>query len=62
MIEEGCITIGDKTMRLRYFIKGTQPANGYSLLFGMHGGGGCASEVNEQQYNNHMGLYDAFLP
>ena len=45
-------------MRFEYFSIGNQPNNGYSLVFGLHGGGGCAPEVNEGQFKNHLHLYD----
>ena len=41
MINNGCITIGGKTMRFKCFPKGKQPKNGYTLIFGLHGGGAC---------------------
>ena len=62
MIESGQIQIGDKCMRLKYHKIGSRPHKGYTLMFGLHGGGGCASSVNEQQYHNHMGLYNGCLP
>ena len=31
-------------------------------MFGLHGGGGCPAQVNQQQYNNHLAIYDSFLP
>jgi hypothetical protein len=33
-------------MRFSYYFHGKQPANGYRLVFGFHGGGNCASDVN----------------
>ncbi len=56
------ITIGDKTMRFEYFTFGQRPYNGYTLLIGMHGGGGCAKEDNDEQFNNHLHLYDSLIP
>lgn len=58
ILESGSLTIGDKTMRFQYFVKGDQPQGGYTLFFGFHGGGDCPSELNEDQYNNHLHLYD----
>ena len=46
MVESGQIQIGDKCMRLKYFTFGSRPPKGYTLLFGLHGGGGCPSSVN----------------
>ena len=62
MIQQGKITIGEKVLKITYFTRGSRPLNGYSLVFGLHGGGGCPSQVNDQQYQNHMHLYDAYLP
>ena len=41
MIEAGQISIGNKTMRFKYFPKGNRPERGYALVFGLHGGGKC---------------------
>ena len=41
MIQNREITLGDKTMRFTFQMVGPQPKNGYTLLIGMHGGGGC---------------------
>lgn len=57
LLESGQLTIDGKTMsfQLKYF--GARPKNGYSLVIGMHGGGGTQKSVNDQQYNNHKNLY-----
>jgi len=62
LLDEEFITLNDKTMRFKYFIKGLRPKGGYSLIFGFHGGGGCTTDVNNQQFNNHLHLYDDKLP
>ena len=49
-VKNGMLTLGDKTLKFRYFMKGDRPKNGYTLLFGMHGGGGCAASVNDKQF------------
>ena len=49
-VKDGVLTLGDKTLKFRYFMKGDRPKNGYSLLFGMHGGGGCPAKVNDSQF------------
>lgn len=41
---------------IKYF--GTRPTNGYTLFIGMHGGGGCKKEINDQQFENHKNIYD----
>ncbi len=33
------------------------PAGGYSLVISMHGGGGTTARVNDQQWQNQIGLY-----
>ena len=43
MIQQGGITLDGKTMFFQWFRFGDRPCNGYSLLFGLHGGGGCPS-------------------
>jgi len=62
MINERSITLGDKTMNFQYFTKGEKPLGGYTLIFGFHGGGGCPTPVNDQQFQNHLNLYDQQLP
>jgi len=58
MLKSGQLTLNGKTMKFIYKTKGNRPPNGYTLVIGLHGGGGCPAEVNNQQYNNHKGLYD----
>ena len=43
MLQSGSITCGDKTMKFKYFPRGSNPDKGYALVFGLHGGGGCPS-------------------
>ena len=62
MLNEGSLTIFDKTMRFQYFKKNARPENGYTLVIGLHGGGNCATEVNDTQYSNHLHLYDRYMP
>ena len=62
MLKQGNITLKDKTLKFQYFTRGNRPINGYSLIFGLHGGGGCPKEVNDQQFKNHINLYNNFLP
>ena len=62
MLESNNLTIGERNMKFTYFKKGDQPPNGYSLIFGFHGGGGCPPEVNDSQFKNHQHLYDKYLP
>jgi hypothetical protein len=62
MIQSKEITLGDKTMRFEYQMIGPKPPQGYTLLIGMHGGGSCTSEANEEQFENHLELYEGLLP
>lgn len=38
------------------------PEGGYRLVIGLHGGGGCAKEDNDNQWENHLNLYESYLP
>ncbi len=49
-------------MRFVYRKKGKRPPNGYILVIGMHGGGSCPPQVNEQQYKNRHSLYGNQIP
>lgn len=62
LLKEEFVTLNDKTMRFKYFVKGARPQGGYTLIFGLHGGGNCATDVNNQQFNNHLNLYNDILP
>jgi hypothetical protein len=58
MLQSGSLTLNGKTMKFTYKQKGAKPPNGYTLIFGLHGGGGCPPAANDSQYNNHKHLYD----
>jgi len=45
------------TMKFQYRILGEKPAGGRSLYISMHGGGGTAVAVNDQQWKNQISLY-----
>lgn len=45
------------SMPLWWTTYGTKPANGYSLYISLHGGGGAAASVNDQQWENQKLLY-----
>ena len=62
MLQSGTLTIDKQTMKFVFKKIGKKPFNGYPLIFGFHGGGGCPPEVNDSQYQNHKNLYDKFLP
>lgn len=58
MLKSGQLTLNGKTMKFIYKTKELESEWVYNLVIGLHGGGGCPAEVNNQQYNNHKGLYD----
>jgi hypothetical protein len=51
------ISLGDKSMRLLTREFGAAPADGRSLWISMHGGGGAPAQVNDQQWQNQIRLY-----
>lgn len=51
------ITLGGKTMKFDFKVFGDAPATGRSLFISMHGGGGAPAKLNDQQWNNQIGLY-----
>lgn len=40
MLQSGQLVINNRTMNFVYKTKGSRPNNGYTLIFGFHGGGG----------------------
>ncbi len=50
-------TMGDKTMRWLEKTFGDAPADGRSLWISMHGGGEAPEQVNTQQWQNQIRLY-----
>jgi hypothetical protein len=58
-LEARSITLGDKTLRWLEKPFGEAPEGERSLWISMHGGGGAPSEVNDQQWQNQVKLYDA---
>ena len=52
------ITIGDKKLRWLEKSFGAEPEDGRSLWISMHGGGGAPPQVNDQQWQNQIGLYE----
>lgn len=49
---------GDYRMPFWYSVNGEMPEEGYDMYISMHGGGGTAPEVNDQQWENQKHLYD----
>ncbi|MCU0796759.1 MAG: dienelactone hydrolase family protein [Akkermansiaceae bacterium] len=56
-LEAKSITLGDKSMRWLEKTFGEAPADGRSLWISMHGGGGAPAQVNDQQWQNQIRLY-----
>jgi hypothetical protein len=58
IIKSGILTLKGQTM---FFctnkIRKNKPENGFSLVFGLHGGGACDPKANDQQHENHKSLY-----
>ncbi|NQU51585.1 MAG: alpha/beta hydrolase [Bacteroidetes bacterium] len=51
------LDLGDLQLKFKYKKFGEKPANGWSLYISMHGGGGAPAEVNDQQWQNQINLY-----
>ena len=51
------IQLADLKMKFEYRTFGEKPDNGRSLYISLHGGGDTATRVNDQQWNNQIGLY-----
>jgi hypothetical protein len=56
-MKDNLIASGDKSMRLLTRVFGGKPAGGRSLWISMHGGGNAPVEVNDQQWQNQIRLY-----
>ncbi len=48
---------GDHELKFEYKVFGEKPKGGRSLFISMHGGGNAAPRVNDQQWQNQIGLY-----
>ncbi len=51
------ITVADHTLRFKDRHFGTKPKEGWNLYISMHGGGGAPAQVNDQQWENQIRLY-----
>jgi hypothetical protein len=51
------LVMGNLQMPFDYRVRGTKPAGGYDLYISMHGGGEAAASVNDEQWQNQIGLY-----
>lgn len=56
--ESRILTSGEFKMPFEYKIFGEKPEGGRSLFISMHGGGGAPKRVNDQQWQNQIGLYE----
>ena len=52
------ITLGEREMKFDFRTFGEAPPTGHALFISMHGGGGAPARVNEQQWQNQIGLYE----
>lgn len=57
ILETKVLEMEGHTLHFTYKMFGGMPPGGYSLVFGLHGGGGCPKEKNDKQWENHKGLY-----
>lgn len=56
-MKERAITIDGKTLRFLEKTFGEAPAGGRPLVISLHGGGGAPAQVNDQQWQNQIRLY-----
>ena len=52
------IRLDNLEMKFDYRVFGKKPKTGRRLFISMHGGGGTAARVNDQQWRNQIGLYE----
>ncbi len=57
MWDEKVLKHGEYSMPFAYNVVGRKPRDGRALYIAMHGGGGTAPHVNDQQWENHKNLY-----
>lgn len=55
---EKVIRLDELEMKFDYRVFGKKPKTGRRLFISMHGGGGTAARVNDQQWRNQIGLYE----
>lgn len=55
---EKVIRMDNLEMKFDYRVFGEKPETGRRLFISMHGGGGTAARVNDQQWRNQIGLYE----
>jgi len=57
VLDQNFIELDGRKLIYEIRYKGEKPSEGYSLYFGMHGGGGCTKDVNDGQWENHKKQY-----
>jgi hypothetical protein len=55
--KDQAITLGDNTLKWKQKHFGTKPRAGWNLYISLHGGGNAPKEVNDQQWENQIKLY-----
>eukprot|EP00731_Ephydatia_muelleri_P005517 Em0002g1693a len=58
ILDCGKLILDGQIMPFTFVYHGSRPKNGYSLFIGLHGGGSCPKEVNDEQYKGHLHLYN----
>ena len=58
----GRVRIGAFELRFQIRMFGERPANGWRVYISLHGGGGAPAQVNDQQWQNQLGLYHNVIP
>ncbi len=56
--ENETLTFEGYQLKFKYKKFGVKPPEGWSLYISMHGGGGAPAEVNDQQWENQIKLYE----
>jgi hypothetical protein len=55
--KDQAISLGDHMLKWKQRHFGTKPSEGWNLYISLHGGGGTAAQVNDQQWENQIKLY-----
>ena len=55
--KDQAITLADHTLKWKQRQFGVKPKDGWNLFLSMHGGGGAPAELNDQQWENQIKLY-----
>ena len=57
-LDAEAFTVGDRTLRIMERVYGDAPEGHRSLWISMHGGGGTTPQINDQQWQNQIRLYE----